>query len=134
MSIIIIIATALAIVDTVWFCLTFKMYSEMVEKIQKSEYKPRFIASALSHFILFIGMLYFVFPALRHHHGGGTTTHQAVMAHGFVYGLVTHGMLNATNCAMFTRYSVVVAFIDTIWGGVVCFLVAGFFVAVHNIK
>ncbi len=43
---------------------------------------------------------------------------------GFCFGVVIYGVYNTTNMAVFTQWSVLVAIIDTFWGGIFNVLIA----------
>lgn len=103
------------IIDLVW--LIFYMggvFGPMVKIIQGSDMKVNMIYGSVAYLFLAIGITYF-----------GTNNvdpEKPLMSsiiNGGLFGLVTYGIFDFTNLAIFENYDLTIAIMDTLWGGFV---------------
>jgi uncharacterized membrane protein len=95
------------------------MYSQSVRDVQKSPltYKPYAMIVAYA-FVLF-SALYIAIPFTKHYLKKGDTIEQKLLK-AFIYGgavgFAVHGIYNFTSHAIYDKYELSVALIDTTWG------------------
>jgi uncharacterized membrane protein len=110
-----------------------KMYDEQFKKINKGEMNVgihTMFGTLLAYLSLAFGLYYFVIsPGLV---ASSTPSYFDIMIRGMVFGLVLYGMYNGTNMAIINEYMLKVFFVDTIWGTVLCGLIAVIFLFIHN--
>lgn len=109
----------LIILDLIWFSISTPMYSQTILLIQKTPLeKNKFIVGGLITWLLIaIGINIFV---LNH----ANTTKEAVLQ-GALFGLITYGIFNGTNYAIFKMWDLKTSSIDTLWGIFICTVVSG---------
>jgi uncharacterized membrane protein len=113
--------TAMVIVlvlDGIWLSLQKKQYNDMVRNVQGEDLVVRYTGAIPAYLFMFLGLLWIIFPSIAH----DKTTQNVVMLtlkHASTFGLVTYGIFNATNYAIFKSYPVSTALLDTVWGVIV---------------
>jgi uncharacterized membrane protein len=80
-------------------------FSSQIATIQGSAMKPNIIAIAVTYVFLLFGLNYFV---LRKH---------MEPKDAFLFGLVIYAVYEFTNLATFSKWSLYLSIIDTLWGG-----------------
>ena len=80
-------------------------FSSQIAAIQGSAMKPNIIAIAVTYVFLLFGLNYFV---LRKH---------MEPKDAFLFGLVIYAVYEFTNLATFSKWSLYLSIIDTLWGG-----------------
>lgn len=76
-------------------------------------------AAAAAYTILILGLSWFIYTASRQT-SAGQITKKSLLLQAAVFALVVYGVYNATNTAIFSKYPMFLAIIDTLWGMIVC--------------
>lgn len=93
------------VLDGFYISLIKPAFSSQIAAIQGSTMKPKFIAVAITYVFLLFGLNYFV---LRKHQEPKDA---------FLFGLVIYAVYEFTNLATFSKWSLSLSIIDTLWGG-----------------
>ena len=97
----------LVIIDVVYLSLIGgPPFVKMVEKIQGKDVKMNYV-SAIMAYVLLVAMAY-IFIIKK----------KATNKEAFILGLLTYGIFDFTNLALFKDYTLKTALIDTLWGGI----------------
>ena len=86
--------------------------SKLVEKIQKLSFELNLVGVVVSYVCLILGFHYFVL-----------SKKDRSIKDAFVYGVLTYGVFDGTNIAIFKQWSPWISAIDIIWGGILMSLV-----------
>ena len=78
---------------------------------------PIWSAALVVYLALALGIVWFVLPRVS-----GTHPLMSAALWGFVFGVVTYGVYDMTNLATLAGYSLRLAAVDMLWGGVICSL------------
>lgn len=81
-------------------------FNKQVQDIQGSKININFLATIISYIFLILGLNYFIIKPKRS------------VSDAFLLGLVIYGTYEATNWAIFTKWSVQSVIMDTLWGGI----------------
>jgi len=102
----------LVIIDVIYLSLVGgPPFVKMVEKIQGKNVKMNYI-SAIMAYVFLVAMAY-IFIIKK----------KATNKEAFILGLLTYGIFDFTNMALFEKYDPIIALQDTIWGGTLYMLV-----------
>ena len=93
------------VLDGFYINLINPAFSSQIAAIQGSVMKPNIIAIAVTYVFLLFGLNYFV---LRKH---------MEPKDAFLFGLVIYAVYEFTNLATFSKWSIYLSVIDTLWGG-----------------
>ena len=93
------------VLDGFYINLIKPAFSSQIAAIQGSAMKVNFIAVAITYVFLLFGLSYFV---LRKH---------MEPKDAFLFGLVIYAVYEFTNLATFSKWSLYLSVIDTLWGG-----------------
>ena len=105
------LATAVIILvfDVIWLSqFGTHLFVPMVENIQSESFSVHYPSAIAAYVILIIGLYVFCIAD------------NAPIWKCVLFGLVTYGLFDTTNMAIFKDYDYRIAMIDTIWGGVLC--------------
>ena len=94
----------------------------MIETIQIDKVKINYISALFAYFFL-VSMLY-IFIIKK----------KASNTDAFILGILTYGIFDFTNMALFKKYDLLIALQDTLWGGVLFLLVNVIFNKFFNIN
>lgn len=89
-----------------------KVFRQQVKIIQGSKLKLEIIPTILSYFLLTVGLYYII---IKPNEPPWKAT---------LLGVVIYGVFDMTNMAIFKNYSWKVAITDTIWGGILFYIVS----------
>ena len=92
--------------DAVYLSLIKEPYLQQIENIQLTKPSVKMIGVFLSYTFMIFGINYFILQK------------KASLLDAFLFGLVIYGVYDATAYALFTKWSVNLAIIDTLWGGI----------------
>lgn len=95
-----------------------KKYSEMIPRIQLDQMNVRILYAIFAYILMIVGLNVFVLPNI-----GKRKFHDS-LKYGFLYGMILYGVYNGTAAAVFRKWDIRLATIDTLWGGLVFFLSA----------
>jgi len=109
----------LCLLDTIMLGLIVRpMWMNTIHKIQGSPLKVRFQYALISYIFITLGVYIFVLPRIRQEHW----IYDCILWGG-LWGLITYGIFDTTNGAIFSGYPLSIAVIDTMWGGILISLV-----------
>lgn len=92
--------------DAVYLSLIKEPYLQQIENIQLTKPSVKMIGVFLSYTFMIFGINYFILQK------------KASLLDAFLFGLIIYGVYDATAYALFTKWSVNLAIIDTLWGGI----------------
>lgn len=114
-----IIGIILLVIDIIFLSTILgPLFSKMVSDIQGSPMKLNIISAVLSYTALTIGIYRFGLKNID-----PSNILLSTLLGGGLFGLLTYGIFDFTNLAMFENYQLSNALIDTTWGGFLCFIV-----------
>jgi len=96
-----------------------KMWEKNIENIQNEKLQVNVKYGLVTYFLIPLGILLFVYPKIDKKEWIQTS-----LLYGFLFGIVTYGIFDFTNLSLFKKYSLNIAIIDTLWGGILCAIVA----------
>jgi uncharacterized membrane protein len=95
--------------DVLWIYLNSNMYLTNIENIQKSKFKLNIYVALLTYLIISLYLIFLIYNKF--------SLLNCVLISFFIYSIY-----NLTNLTAFENYSVIVAFIDTLWGPFATFI------------
>ena len=81
-------------------------YKPLIKSVQKSKLEVNFIAAFITYIIMIVGIYYFIIKDRRS------------ILDAVILGMVTYGIFAGTNYSLLKNWTLKVAVIDTIWGGI----------------
>jgi len=116
-----IIATiTLLVLDFIWIAIYMgHQYKIQINDIQGEKMKPKPLQAIMAYILMIIGLNIFVLPNIRKGY-----ELQDSLKYGLIFGIVLYGVYDFTAGAVFKKWNMELAFIDTVWGGVVFFISA----------
>jgi uncharacterized membrane protein len=85
---------------------TIKNYfTKQIMQVQGSPLKVNLLGAALCYIFLIFGLNYFIIQSKK-------SVYEA-----FIFGIIIYGVYETTNYALFSKWSILTVFMDTIWGG-----------------
>ena len=106
MNIILLSAIILVTIDTIYLYLIKSIFEKQISSIQGSPLKLNIYGAILCYIVLVFGINYFIL-----------STNKSVLD-AFILGIISYGVYETTNLALFKKWSPYIAALDTIWGGV----------------
>jgi uncharacterized membrane protein len=108
----IIISTVLFIlIDSIYLKLVSPLFNKLINNVQGSDIKLRLDGALYAYICIVLVFNYFIL------HKNGT------LLDAFLLGLLTYGIYEGTNRAIFSKWSLDVMLIDSLWGGILFSLV-----------
>lgn len=108
----IIISTVLFIlIDSIYLKLVSPLFNKLINKIQGSDIKLRLDGALYAYICIVFVFNYFILNK------NGT------LLDAFLLGFLTYGIYEGTNRAIFSKWSLDVMIIDSLWGGILFSLV-----------
>jgi len=92
--------------DTAYISVIKNDYLNQIQDIQKTVPNVNMVGVLLSYSLMIFGINYFIIQK------------NASILDAFLFGIVIYGIYDATAYALFSKWSVNLAIIDTIWGGI----------------
>jgi uncharacterized membrane protein len=92
--------------DTAYISVIKNDYLNQIQDIQKTVPNVNMVGVLLSYTLMIFGINYFIIQK------------NASILDAFLFGIVIYGIYDATAYALFSKWSVNLAIIDTIWGGI----------------
>ena len=102
-------------IDSVYLTLSKTLFNSLVKSIQGNEIKLNLDGAIVAYLCIVLIFNYFIIQK-----NGG-------LMDAFLLGLLTYGIFEGTNRAIFSKWSVKAMIIDTVWGGVLFASVLYFF-------
>lgn len=110
----------LLLLDAAWLLFNKNRYDALVKAVQGSSIKMNVVAACASYVCVYLILVAFVLPIAERAKGDKL---YIALRYGGLLGLLVYGVFNFTNMAIFSRYDVFVACLDTIWGALLFFSV-----------
>jgi len=104
-------------IDSVYLNFIKNYFYNQVKLVQGTPIKINFLATIMCYIFLIIGINYFIIGPKRS------------LKDAFLLGLVIYGVFETTNMALFTNWSWLTVFMDTLWGGILFALTT--FIVLH---
>jgi len=104
-------------IDSVYLNFIKNYFYNQVKLVQGTPIKMNFLATIMCYIFLIIGINYFIIGPKRS------------LKDAFLLGLVIYGVFETTNMALFTNWSWLTVFMDTLWGGILFALTT--FIVLH---
>jgi len=98
-------AIVLVCLDFVYLKLFSNFYAKQIQAIQGSKLQMNLLAAIICYIFIIVSLNYFIIKP-----------HRSV-SDAFLLGLVTYGIYETTNWAIFTNWSLFSVILDTLWGG-----------------
>lgn len=102
-------------IDSVYLTLSKTLFNSLVKSIQGNEIKLNLDGAIFAYLCIVLIFNYFIIQK-----NGG-------LMDAFLLGLLTYGIFEGTNRAIFSKWSVKAMIIDTVWGGILFASVLYFF-------
>lgn len=100
------------VLDALWLGVIARpIYKQEIGALMRAN--PNWIAAGIVYVLMIAGFLWFVFPQVQM-----TRSLLQAMQIGARFGVVLFGVYNFTNYAVLSQWSLIISFMDTIWGGV----------------
>jgi uncharacterized membrane protein len=103
---ILVVAITILCIDFIYLNLVKDYFSNQIKLVQGKPFKMNYIATFLSYMFLIFGMYHFIIKP------------KSSVQDAFLLGIVIYGVFETTNMALFSDWSWLTVFIDTLWGGV----------------
>jgi uncharacterized membrane protein len=110
-------AIIFVVIDSLYLNLIKNYFYNQVKLVQGTPLKMNFLATIICYIFLIIGINYFIIGPKRS------------LKDAFLLGLVIYGVFETTNMALFTNWSWLTVFMDTLWGGILFALTT--FIVLH---
>ena len=107
----------LSILDFIYLKSSSSLYSKLINKIQKSPMSLRMYSVIIVYILIFLMWIIFIYNKKDQH------TLKENILRSFLLGLLTYGIYEGTNRAIFSKWSLDVMLIDSLWGGILFSLV-----------
>jgi len=107
------------LVDSPYLYYNYDTYKNITQSISKKPYTSRYYSIAVVYAALAIGLIVFVLPKIQKQH----LVRDSII-YGGGLGLVSYAVFDFTSHFMFDGWSLKTSIIDTLWGGILCSIVA----------
>jgi uncharacterized membrane protein len=94
------------VLDGIYLKLINSTFNNQIKNIQGTDIKVNFIAAGISYIFLIFGLNYFIIQRKRS------------VSDAALLGLTIYGVYEFTNLAIFSKWSVLLSIVDTMWGAV----------------
>ena len=102
---------SLLILDSMYISVTKPYFESLVKGVQKLSVKPRFFSIIGLYVLLLFGLYTLVISKRR------------PPKEAFLLGVVIYGIFELTNYSLFDKWSLFPVLFDTLWGGILLYLV-----------
>ena len=100
------IGLVLILIDSLFIFFIYKKFNDQITTVQGSPIKFNFIGAILCYICLIFMLNYFIIKEGRN------------IFDAFILGLCTYGVYEFTNLGTLNNWNINMAFIDTLWGGI----------------
>ena len=98
------------VIDFIYLSLTAHEFKGMVKEIQKSPFTMRLGGAIASYILMIVGLNTFIIKEKK-------SPKEAALL-----GLVIYGVFDAVNYAIFSKYDLLIALKDVVWGAVLFYI------------
>lgn len=109
------------VLDGVYLNLIKSSFNNQIKNIQGTDIKVNFIAVGITYIFLIFGINYFIIQRKRS------------VSDAALLGLVIYGTYEFTNLAVFSKWSILLSIVDTMWGAVLFGLTTGIIYKLESI-
>ncbi len=115
--------------DYIWFKITSSVYLKVIQDIQKDKPKINYFTSFLLYFLLVIFLYIFVIENFT-----DRTSYANAITSGLLVGGSLYLFVNLVTASTFSKYSLSLLALDSIWGGISFAIVSSVMLTlgVHN--
>jgi uncharacterized membrane protein len=99
-------AIIIVLTDSIYLNFIKKYFTNQIQLVQNSPLKVNYLAVLFCYIFIIFGFNYFIIQPKRS------------VLDAFLLGIVTYGIYETTNMALFTKWSWLTVFMDTLWGGI----------------
>ena len=93
-------------IDFIYLNLIKGYFFNQIKMVQNSNPKINYLGAALCYLLLITGINYFIIIPKKS------------IQDAFLLGIIIYGVYETTNYALFTNWSILTVFMDTLWGGI----------------
>ena len=101
------------VLDGLYLNLIKSSFNNQIKNIQGTDIKVNFIAVGITYIFLIFGINYFIIQRKRS------------VSDAALLGLTIYGVYEFTNLAVFSKWSILLSIVDTMWGAVLFGLTTG---------
>ena len=105
-KIIIILGIILLVLDSIYITITKNIFSKMIQNIQHEKMVINLYGAIACYMLLIFGLYYFIIK------------NKCSLLDAFLFGFIIYGVFDSTSYALFSKWSLKIALMDAIWGGV----------------
>jgi uncharacterized membrane protein len=109
-------------IDLIYLSIISKSYKKQIIDIQKSPLKLNIHGAIITYLIMTFGLNYFIIKENKS------------PTDALLLGLVIYGIYDGTNYALFKKWDAKIAIIDTMWGGILFYVVTNLVYKLKQIK
>jgi len=113
-------AIVFVVIDSIYLNIVSNYFSNQIKFIQGSPIKMNFLATLFCYIFFIFGINYFIITPNRS------------VQEAFLLGLIIYGVFETTNMALFSKWSWLTVFIDTLWGGILFALITFIIKLLHQ--
>ncbi len=107
----IILFVIIIVIDALYLSIIKNKYSSMIEKIQNHKLNAKLWSALIVYILIACGLYYFT---------KDESNINKKIINAMIFGLCSYGIYDYTNGALFTDWDMQLAFIDTVWGSILC--------------
>jgi uncharacterized membrane protein len=99
-------AIVFVFIDSIYLNLIKDYFNNQIKLVQGTPIKINYLAAIICYIFLIFGINYFIINPNRS------------IQDAFLLGVVIYGVFETTNMALFSKWSWLTVFMDTLWGGI----------------
>jgi|ETNmetMinimDraft_21_1059911.scaffolds.fasta_scaffold67470_2 uncharacterized membrane protein len=103
-------------IDSIYLLSIKNITSKMMLKIQKSEFVVKRFYAFLSYLLTIFALNYFIIQ-------NDKLSNKNKYINAFILGSIIYGVYETTNMALFKNWDEKLLIIDTLWGGIIFFII-----------
>lgn len=107
------------VLDSIFIGSSMNHWKKQVRAIQHTPLKINYDSAVLSYIFIFLSWFYFIYNPNKNR----KTYNTKLLLDAFMLGFVIYGIFELTSMSLFSKWSWLSVFMDTIWGGSLYLLV-----------
>tara|TARA_B110001469_G_C9343781_1_gene181929 strand:- start:155 stop:514 length:360 start_codon:yes stop_codon:yes gene_type:complete len=112
---IILLSTIIILLDAIFLYVVSYLFIPMIISIQKEGFQLNYFAAFIAYLFIIFQVYYFIIIP------------KSSLLFAFLLGTTTYGIYEFTNYSVIKNWNILVASIDTLWGGILYLLTTYFF-------
>jgi uncharacterized membrane protein len=92
----------------------------MIQNIQQKPFRLNIAYASVAYILILLGQYLFIKPLKTRY------SPKKYYLYAFLFGIITYGIFDFTNLAIFTDYKLLPSLVDTLWGGILNVILAYF--------